>query len=799
MGSILQLEGSSPQKPFKYTPITTFLFFSGLVTQRSPFSPYDTRYNARYLGGRPDMLIDGLNVELSNIGTLQRRPGLSLFSIATLASAALSFYSFHQINSSTNPIQLIADTASTVYVVTPTSATSILAKANGASQTYFQGVGNTLYMGDTVEQKAWQGSGASRNWGIAIGSVNNATAPTGGTVATDNADNGRVWVNPNNVLTNDGNFAVMNVPPGGTGANSLNVTGFGFGIAATSTILGIQVEVEGQTTTPTNPLSIVLLKSGSPIGSIENAALPASNGFVTFGGSSDLWGATWTPSDINSATFGIQIKGIPAAAAPFGGTLNYQIDYIRITIYGFGGPSIAVSGSAGTFSAVTGYTYVFAYGNSNSGHVSNPTNPSASTGVFTNKLNVQVSLTASTDPQVNQIRVFRTKDGGTVLFELPNSPFPNTTANVTDNAPDNTLQLLNFFLASPTLSNSPPPSGLVKLAFHLGRVWGSVNNLVYYSGGPDTLLGSGSEAFPPANVFVFPSTVNRLVPISSGLLVFTTDDTYIILGTGISTFYSQLFEPGLGLLSWNAFDIQGSRMFMYTSDRQFVEVSASGVNEIGYAIGDQLQTNFDPSLVYVSSLVSGTSDRAVYIADGSSNWYRCNWNQPPEGGAAWSSKATITGGYSSVVSVETSPGVHQLLVGATNGQILTRNTSVFSDSGAPYSASATIGSIVLAQPGQISEVAHLTLELQRQGTIPSLSVLLDEISGTFDNLPSPIDDPPRLPPSTTLYSKRYHLSTASPGVSAYCRHLRIKISFAIEATKNEVLSLSLYGRLNYVE
>lgn len=795
--SITQLEGSQPSKQFKYVPMTTFLFFTGLVTQRSPFSPYDTRYNARYLGGRPDMLIDGLNVELNNIGTLQRRPGFSLFSSATLASAAISFYSFHQINSSSNPIQIMADTSGFVYTVTSTTSTSILTKGVGAGQTYFQGVGNTLYMGNGIQEQAWQGSGSTRNWGIAIGSVNNASGPNAPTAAVDGAEGGTAWTNPANVEVQDGNFAILTIPAGGGNANSLKATQFGFAIAATSTILGIQVDVKGKTSNNSS-FTVSMTKAGNFIGTAQNANLPVSNGFVTLGGSSDLWGTTWTASDINNTGFGC---GQTQTIYIGGPGVDLEIDFIQITVFGFGGPSIAVSGAAGTFSATVGYKYVFAYGNSNSGHVSNPTNPSASTGMFTNKLNVQVSLTASTDPQVNQILVFRTKDGGSVFFELPTSPYPNTTANITDNADDSTLQPLSFFLTSPTQTNTPPPSGLIKLTFHLGRVWGVVGNLVYYSGGPDTLIGNGSEAFPPSNVFVFPSTVNRLVPISSGLLVITTDDTFIIIGTGTSTFYSQLFEPSLGLLSWNAFDIQGSRMFMYTSDKQFVEVSSAGVDEIGYAIGDQIQSNFDPSKAYVASLIAGTSDKAVYLFDGSLSWYRCNWNQPPEGGPAWSPKGSSAhpGGIASMVSVETSPGSHQLLCGASDGHILTRDLTVFSDEGHSYSASATIGSIILAQPGQIAEIAHLTLELQKQGTIPVISVLLDEISGSFDILPSPINDPPRLQPSTTLYSKRWHLSTATPEVSAYCRHMRINIAFTTEAFKNEILSLSIYGRLNYSE
>lgn len=798
--TVLATAGSQPTKQYKYTPITTFLFFTGLVTQRSPFSPYDTRYNARYLGGRPDMLADGLNVEVSNTGTIQRRPGVSPFSSATLSGPADSFYSFHQINGSSNPITVIADTAANVYTLTSTAATSIFTKGMGAGQAYFQGVGNTLYFGDGIEEKAWQGTGQARNWGIAIGSVNNATPATGGSFATDGSF-GNAWSNPTNILVNDGNFAIVNVPPAGGPMDSLSATGFGFTVPSTTTILGIQVDVKGQSSITglfTPALTIQLLKAGSLAGNTEGGHLPSSNGFVTFGGTSDLWGTSWTPADINNANFGVQVPG-SSFLIPFGGNgANFQIDYIQITIYGFGGPSIAVSGSAGTFSAVTGYKYVFAYGNSNSGHISDPTNPSASTGVFTNKLNVSVSLTASTDSQVNQIRVFRTKDGGSVFFELPTSPYPNTTANITDNSDDSTLQTLNFFLSSPTLENSPPPSGAVKLTYHLGRVWVVVNNVVSYSAGPDVIIGNGNEAWPPLNFLTFPSTVNRLVPTSGGLIVFTSDDTWIIQES-IAPFTGSVFEPNLGLLSYNALDIIGSRIFLYTSDKQFVEASAAGINEIGYAIGNTLESSFDPSKAYVASLVAGTSDKAVYIADGSANWFRCNWNQPPEGGPTWSPQATVGFGFSALVSIETSPGVHQLLIGGNDKKVYTRNTSVFSDNGAPYPAFVTIGSLVLAQPGQMAEVSSITAELQQVGTVPSVSVLMEEISGSFDNLPSPIDDPPRLKPSLTVMSKRYHLSTAQPPASALCRHMRMKVTFATEAVKNEILSLSVFGALHYSE
>jgi hypothetical protein len=536
------------------------------------------------------------------------------------------------------------------------------------------------------------------------------------------------------------------------------------------------------------------LKNGSQAGAAKTSVLlNGSNTFISLGGNSDLWGTSFSPGDINNTNFGISIQGINSGSS----NGQWSVDFVRITVYGTGGPIIAVSGAAGSFSATVGYQYIFSYGNSNSGGVSNPTPPSASTGIFTNKANVSVSLTASTDPQVNQIRVFRTKDGGSTFFELPTSPYSNTTTNITDSAPDSSLSLFNFFLVSPTFTNSPPPAGLINLTYHMSRVWGSVGNLLYYSGGPDTNLGNGSEAFPPNNVFVLPSPIKKLVPIANGLLVFTTDDVWVIVGTTTSTFYAMIYQQGIGILSWNALDVQGSNIFMYTSDKQFLVANSSGSQEIGFAIGDQLQANYNPAAVYVASLISGTSDKAVFIMDGVSNWFRCNWNQPPEGGPAWSPQATITGGATAIVSIEVSPGVHNLLIGQSNGTVLYRNLSVFADNGVSYPANASIGSIVLAQPGQLAEVANINIELQKIGSVPNIGVLLDEISGSFENLTNSVDSPARLVPSKTVYSKRFDL--AQGGVPALCRHLQISINWPSEAFKNELLTLSIFGKLRYEE
>lgn len=1026
--ALLQLEGSQPSKAVHFVPLSMQHFFSGLWTQRSPFNGPDNRYNTRFLGGRPEILTDGLNVELTNYGTIIRRPGLSLWSTALLNGPALTFYSFHLL---TGSIDVMADTVTQVSLLTPTFNTPIFTKSPGAGQTSFIGVGNTLYFGDGVDLQAWNPSlsSATRNWGIAIGSINDAIGPTGPGTGSDVPVVGSsvAWTNPGNITASDSVYATITLAPAGSSTNItencgtgtdmggpnpwvnpgniaisgqlanvsmsgagtksnflratnfgfsipanaiiqgiqvtfirsappgeiftdslqivkggtpvgidhasgtfwgaaatdgggsstdlwgvswlpsdinannfgfqlqaemgntgpsighvagqvtievfytvpatgttnsdfLEATNFGFSIPPTNTISGIQVQVVGfQTQSPGLTLSATLLQSGSPTGNVKTLILPSLNGTISFGGASDLWGSGWNPGSIDQTNFGVALQASNSSAS----NASWSVDYVSITIYGTGGPVIALqTGNGSLYTVNGGWQYVFSYGNSSSGAISSPTSPSLSTGDFggfgtdvntstttvtlilgspfitngtwngrtiaINGVNyiissvtsttsltlttsagtqtgvtylvgyagVQVDLVASTDPQVNQIHVYRTKDGGSVYYELPTSPYPNITQNVIDTSPDANLQNLIFWpTVPPSVPNTPPPAGLIHYAYHLGRIWGNVGNYVYYSAGPDVLLGNGNEAFPPDNFFLYPSIVNRLVPISSGLLVFTTDDVYIILGTNLETFYTMPFQPDAGLLSWNALDVQGSNIFWYTSDRQFVQMSSAGLNQIGYAIGDLIQANINPALAYTASLISGTSDQAVFLAGGSSSWFRCNWNQPPEGGPAWSPKATITGGAGAVVSVETSPGIHQLLVGQSNGTVLARNFNVFSDNGSAYNAFLTVGSLVLAQPGQLANVQSITTELQAVGTLPDIAVMMEEISGAFEPLPNGVPDPPGLVPSNSVYSNRYYLTQSQECVM--CRHMQIRVTFAPETVKNELLTLAVFGALRY--
>jgi hypothetical protein len=788
--------GAQTVKQTRYAPMHCNRWFTGLWTQRNPLrdaaTPY--LYEKFYSGSRIESLIGGENVECTTRLTIARRPGNSVYNSETFPTIN-TFYEFKTFTTSAESIQVIADTATNVYNATgPNTKTSILSKSAGAGQTHFQSVGNILYMGDGVDQQKYLQSGntwVTQNWGIAISAVSGtgSQGPEDAGSGANGGGTGAAWTNPGSVSTSGSTV--------GATANSqtLLATDFGFSVSTSDTIAGIVFFANIQIATAvtgTVVLQVQLLGNGVPIGNVKTYT-PTNSSYnpVTLGSASDLWGNSWTPTAINNTNFGVQIYVQNNSAG--NGYICGVNTLVLTTYYNGSGPTVTPTGT-GTFSATSGFGYLYCYGNSLSGAVSNPT-AAQNTGVFTDKSYVAVGVTASSDSQVNQIRVFRTTDGGATYFELPTSPYPNTTATIQDSAPSSTLIITNE--APVGLENSPPPAGLINLTYHLETIFGSVANTVYYSTGPYTVLGNPNEAWNPLNFFTFPSYVTRLVPTASGLLVFTLSDLYIIAGsnTESSPLASFPYLLGLGLQSYNALDIQGTTIYLMSNEQQVLSFEpGSGCSEIGFPIGDLLEATFSPAETYVTWHSASSSDKGLYVADGSTGWYRLNPTPSPETGASWSPKANIVGGCGAVQSIEVSPGIHKLLVGpVTSGPILQRDTTTNEDNGSTYPANFTIGSIVLCLPGQRSEVSFVTTESVKVGTELTLGVLLDEISGTFETLSnsSSVSDPPGFAPSQSLYAtRRYFSSAAQP---AWCRHLQFQITWPSENQPNELLTYTLFG------
>jgi hypothetical protein len=440
-----------------------------------------------------------------------------------------------------------------------------------------------------------------------------------------------------------------------------------------------------------------------------------------------------------------------------------------------------------TITSYLGVSYVYCYYNSETAHVSTASPVSSYTGQQSD-VNITLSGSGSTDPQVDTIQIYRTTDGGATYYLLASVANTSSWTYVDTGTPDTSLNAL--LVAPQALANNPPPAGLQNLAYFAGCIWGSVGNYLYFSNGPLTTNGSGNESWPPLNYALLPSQVTRLVPYPNGMLIFTVDDLYVITAPGATP---TIYQAGLGVLSYNAVDISGSTIYAFTSDCNLVQITpGAGILDLGFNIADQFST-WNPANVSISYHIYGHKDSALFVCDGTGDYFRVNPNQQPEGGAVWSPMATIAAGATVIASAETSPGVHKLMVSSGN-TIQYRDWTVNTDNNVSYEAWAVIGSLVLAMPGQLCEVESVTIESVRVGTIPSVSVLLGEISGEFDALPKSTNDPPCLLESTTLYSKRFYLNQS--GKPIVCRHMQLRVDFNLDTAANELLSYSLYGALH---
>ena len=684
-------------------------FITGLWTNRSPL--------AAELAGviRSDALIDGKNIEISNQGTLKRRPGNTKYSTVQLAASEIprTFYLFHD----DDTFRIMVDTGLKVSEFSPSARTDRHTLVNATFPVSLLYVLNTLYFSNggatNEDQKKLIGTTVSK-WGIDAPSA----APT---VSTADA------------------AAAFTIDAAPTGASrTSNISTFTT-TAAHGFTVDQKVTVAGVTDTTFNGTYRILTVPTTTTFTVSNSGTNGTSG---------------------------------------GGTVVET--------------SISVEAEV---------RYRFVFRNNSTGHISNASPRSADStgaalGPFSSKV-VTITGARSTDTQVDKIEIYRTADGGSTYFHLATLANPGSgTWTYKDGVIDEQLGTRE---APIELENTPPPIGLKNLKFSIGRVWGSVDNIVYYGGGGDILNGVPEECFPPLNTFRFPDHVTAMVPFSLGILVFTHSEVYAIRGGDKFSLFPQLIDR-IGVTDENKISSDGDFLYAFTSDGQLVRVGPLGleaaigrVEELGFPIGNLLQPL---TSVYVAVHHYGSNDNALYVSGddaGTSKLFRYNLSTE-----SWSPRYEIVNGIRAIKSIQVSAGVYRLLSGRSTdaGYILKRDDSVVTDDGTSYAPFVTLGSLVLTKPGELTEIESLILERLTAGADPTVAVLGNEFghtgfAGTFVTLATGVADPPEFAASTTLTSKRYYLNQAA--ASNLMRHMQIKLTFATAATADEVLALSIMG------
>lgn len=142
------------------------------------------------------------------------------------------------------------------------------------------------------------------------------------------------WVNPENI-TISGDVRASIISVGISESHYLKATNFGFNIPVGATINGITIEIEklrsGGLLGQIKDSKVRIIKSGN-VGSVDKANpddWPTSESFITHGGSSDLWGETWTSDEINSSNFGVVISCVGSIMMT---DRIANVDSVRITV-----------------------------------------------------------------------------------------------------------------------------------------------------------------------------------------------------------------------------------------------------------------------------------------------------------------------------------------------------------------------------------------------------------------------------------------------------------------------------------
>ena len=151
------------------------------------------------------------------------------------------------------------------------------------------------------------------------------------------------WSTPTNIYTSNNAYAdvILEGAENWEYSHWLRATDFGFSIPTGAIINGIKVEIEKKSDAPydIHDESVKIVDEGYEAGT-EHKLLGDWTGtdtYYVYGGSTDLWGTSWSDSEINAESFGLYISAYNNHGIVI---KDAYIDHITIKIYyAEGGPS----------------------------------------------------------------------------------------------------------------------------------------------------------------------------------------------------------------------------------------------------------------------------------------------------------------------------------------------------------------------------------------------------------------------------------------------------------------------------
>lgn len=160
-----------------------------------------------------------------------------------------------------------------------------------------------------------------------------------GTVEDKEGVGTKAWTEPGNAKASDNKYASATLT-GGLTSHYLKATNFGFALPEAATVTGIVAAVERSGLEVLKRSHVrdarVRIVKGGTIGAADRSSpneWPLTDAQAFYGASNDLWGETWTPTQINASTFGVALAAEMLPAPPEEAGVGAYVDAVTITVY----------------------------------------------------------------------------------------------------------------------------------------------------------------------------------------------------------------------------------------------------------------------------------------------------------------------------------------------------------------------------------------------------------------------------------------------------------------------------------
>lgn len=533
-----------------------------------------------------------------------------------------NFYQFQHDNDSFRAIVGTGDTSISMFdeggnllpyfAFTPTQLTRMIFSRNRG---YF-------CSGNPDDLKKWTPPGTASGWGIDISHVSGVTdtGPTAASTAAQDTTGGATWLNPSNALLDDTAYATVAFPSGQGGSHFLQISDFGFSVPSNAEILSVRFTIKGHAvvTGPdktTLSYFVQLLRSGNPYGQTFSYNINSRGTTdITITWPVDLKQATLNSSDLSDPGFGIQFIAASVPSVPTGSSIVFSVNYVTCElVYNGSTSAISISGTtSGNVNLTVGRIYYYTYQNSLTGHYSDLSDASGSTGALSAQEIALTNILDSSDPQVDGKVVLATADGGdpSILYFL--ATIPPGTSTYTDDTTEEDLvvsqiyQFTDAFGSDFGVAENLPPTPNATLGIkHQGRIWLADGQTLYFSKSegeltlPDGFIaGKYEESFPGENSFDISEgaeTIRGLLSDGQTLYIGTESHIRRVLGNDPTNFQlPAIVHPNVGVESqetWVITYTEGapSGAVWLTPDFKVMQSDFNTYRDIGHPVQDLLE------------------------------------------------------------------------------------------------------------------------------------------------------------------------------------------------------------------